>query len=352
MFFDFNGENYTLSKATTPAADIFKNEREIFTLSNGTNEINIRLDFFHNYENQNKNVFYNYYDDAISDKFKKNNCYTITNAIDPEFDNELIIFNDFLFNRTKGCYSQYPLRDPSKILPWYDGEQLSYVVPTHSYTKKKIYVSPSKTHHGFRKYRGRLVETLKKDYLKLGYLGCYDSDPTLFLYPQIEFPHVTDIETIEQQYQKDVTNNCTDMTWWHGGSPAHNEYYKNTFISIYGETVETGNSVIVTEKTFDPLIKGHFVLPFSSVGTIRHLKEYHKFKFPDFIDYSYDDIQDDELRYQIYEKEVKRLLAIDIDTWRQHWQDNFIDVIRYNQLVFYERPFDRVNFYKLLERTV
>ena len=43
-------------------------------------------------DNQIKNIFYNYYDDIISDVLKEYGCYTITNAIDTSgrFDNNLI----------------------------------------------------------------------------------------------------------------------------------------------------------------------------------------------------------------------------------------------------------------------
>jgi hypothetical protein len=128
--------------------------------------------------------------------------------------------------------------------------------------------------------------------------------------------------------------------------PPHNEYYRNTFISIYGETIEFGNTIVVTEKTYDPLIKGHFVLPFSTNGFIRHLENLG-FQLPNFIDYSYDTICDDDARYQAYTLEIDRLMNMDLEMWRQLYKDNY-SIIHHNQLIFHEKPYDRINFYNYL----
>ena len=126
--------------------------------------------------------------------------------------------------------------------------------------------------------------------------------------------------------------------------PAHNEYYAQSFISIYGETIEYGSTIAVTEKTYDPLIKGHFILPFSTVGFVDYLKGIG-FRFPEFIDYHYDTVADDDTRFGHYTQEVCRLLTLDLDTWRQHWNDN-IDIIEHNKKLFHLRPYDQIDFSK------
>ena len=122
--------------------------------------------------------------------------------------------------------------------------------------------------------------------------------------------------------------------------PPHNEYYKNTFVSIYGETIEQGNSIAVTEKTYDPLIKGHFILPFSTSGFIKFLK-IKGFRFPNFIDYTYDNIVDNDARYLAYEKEIDRLLNMSLNEWKYHWNNN-LNLIEYNQQLFRQTAYDRV----------
>lgn len=317
MFFDLNGQDYK----------IIDSKDDKIIISDGVNKVNVELDIFHNVENQ---------DQAYIDNSKTYITNTISN-----YRNRNVIFNDFLFNRTKAYYSQFPFRPYTK--KWYNHGQLSYIIPTHPAAdiKNKIYVAPNKTYNNTKKYRSLLVKTLKNNYLNFGYLGNYDDNPDLFLYSQIEFTWIDRLIDLETQTSKMHYN------WW-GYCPPHNEYYKNTFISIYGETIEYGNTIVTTEKTFDPLIKGHFILPFSTSGFIQHLKSHYNFKFPEFIDYTYDTIKDDDQRYAVYELEVKRLLEIDIHTWKQHWNDNFEKVIRNNQMIFQEKPYDRIDFYKVL----
>jgi len=325
-FFDINGQDYVLHNINAKTGKI--------VISDSVNEINVRLEIFHNYENQ-----------GDRDRFKKeSNTYYITNVIH-NIDTEYTLFNDFLFNRTKAYYSQFPFNKNTK--KWYNHGQLSYIIPEPKdpSLKNKIFIAPNKTYKSktFRNpvYRKKIVDLLENNYFNRGYIGNYDDNPKLFLYPHIEFPWIDSIEDLENQ------KGTMHYSFW-GYSPPHNEYYKNTFISIYGETIEYGSSIAVTEKTYDPLIKGHFVLPFSTSGFINHLKKIG-FKFPNFIDYSYDNLIDNDLRYDAYQSEIKRLMSLDIDTWRQNWEENFDHVIRHNQLIFQEKPYDRIDFYKLLK---
>jgi len=333
MFLDLNGQDYNLHEIAQQSNNNIDAIVEV-----NDNDVFIKFEIFHNYRLQ-------------VDKIQKilnedKNIYVITNVNIDSLDNPRVIFNDFLFNRTKAYYSQFPFRE--KTEKWYHKGQLSYIVPEHNRIKNKIYVAPNKTYNNspYRNliYRKRIVEILKNNYYNSGYLGnCHDDSQKLFLYSNIEFP-LMDLERLEiLKLDSDEISP--------GYSPPHNEYYRNTFISIYGETVERiGDAVsptlVVTEKTFDPLIKGHFILPFSVPGFIKHLKEFYGFRFPDFIDYSYDNINDDKLRFTAYEAEINRLLNLDIGAWRNYWKINFDNILRYNQMIFQIRPYDRVDFYK------
>jgi len=122
--------------------------------------------------------------------------------------------------------------------------------------------------------------------------------------------------------------------------PIHHSYYQNSFISIYSESTELNPLVYVTEKTFEPLIKGHFILPFAAQYFIKYLKE-DGFQLPDFIDYGYDLISDDNDRYRTYIKEVERLINISINDWQKLYSDN-LSLLKYNQSLFAIRPYDRI----------
>jgi len=180
-----------------------------------------------------------------------------------------------------------------------------------------------------------LVQLLKENFRTQGYIGDYEADKELGLYSQSQFPHYSNIEELE-----------LTRSWVQAGgyNPPHNLYYDNTFISIYGESIEYGSSLAITEKTYDPLIKGHFILPFSAPGFLDRVR-LMGFKLPDFIDYGYDTIQDDDQRWTAYADEVRRLLSMSLDQWRQHWTDD-LDLIRHNRQVFFTKDYDRVDLTK------
>lgn len=104
-----------------------------------------------------------------------------------------------------------------------------------------------------------------------------------------------------------------------GWMPMHNSYYDNSAISIYVETITlTGSPAMpgsechgvrsVTEKTWEPLIKGHLILPFAYSGFINDLRVLYGVQFPDEIDYSYDNLSNDLDRWAAYILTVRELL--------------------------------------------
>lgn len=119
---------------------------------------------------------------------------------------------------------------------------------------------------------------------------------------------------------QDVTkrNNLEKQLTWNrvaSMTPIHNHYYKYSTLSIYLEsTVNTytsnlnPTSSLISEKTWFPLVKGHFILPFGRAGMIDLMREEYKIEFPDWIDYNYSNIANDLLRWSNYILEVKRLL--------------------------------------------
>jgi hypothetical protein len=287
------------------------------------------LDIWHNTSNQIQ---------TIRDKI--NQEIWITNAWDPTNDNEHIIFNDFLFNRTKAYYSQFAFSPETQL--WYHHHSTAYNVPrlVGADHKQRIFVCPAKTYGGKRKFRKLLVEHLVPA-RSLGYMGNYDDQPDLFLYSHLEFPYPDfGIDQLRQQTRPMSYN------FW-GYSPPHSAYYTDSFISVYCETVESGSTITITEKTWDPLIKGHFVLPFGTAGLIQRLQDLG-IRLPDFIDYSYDQEPVDQLRWNKYKQELDRLLNMSLVDWQQHWTDN-LGLLLYNQRYFQQRDYDRVNLERFLQ---
>lgn len=135
--------------------------------------------------------------------------------------------------------------------------------------------------------------------------------------------------------------------------PIKNEYYERSFFSVYVETLTTSEVWFqrnlrpiergkvyprsITEKTWDPLIKGHFILPFGYPGLIEDIKSYG-FKLPDFIDYSYDNEHDDFIRFEKFCKSLEHLLSISIDEWQTLFA-KYMHILVHNRSLFYEKPY-------------
>lgn len=123
-----------------------------------------------------------------------------------------------------------------------------------------------------------------------------------------------------------------------GFYPVSDFHYNNSIISIYVETIIDGKKLtLVTEKTFDPLIKGNFILPFGHQYQIECIKDYG-FKFPKWIDYSYDDIENLEERFLKYCQIVNNLLLIPQNELYKKMLEN-IDILNYNRQLFFNTPY-------------
>lgn len=276
---------------------------------------------------------------------RPDNFYYVTNCIDHTVSHPNLLHVDFLFNRTKAYYSQFPFMPGT--FKWYYAGIGRYVVPEprRGIDKSKIFLAPNKTHKKTRgrtlTYRVKLVEFLIENFKHLGFVGNADDTPELVLYSQSAAP---ELAVLPPGFT------TTDPVDYRIGlyNPPHVHYYNESFISIYGETIETGTSILATEKTYDPLIKGHFILPFSSSGLISHLKTLG-FKFPAFIDYSYDNVLDDNQRFKAYVDEISRLLNLNSDVWPTEYFNNR-GLIDHNRKLFWKRSYDQIDFESIIEQ--
>jgi len=262
-------------------------------------------------------------------------------------NNKQIVYWDMCFNRTKAYYEQYSFNPDTQKNMF--KHQTQFLLPQlkPADNKQKIFIAPCQTNcqnfmpDGYITRRQMILDTLMPKHSDKGYIGNYNKNPDLFLYSHIDQLWIDDYdaETLEKESRP------PSYDWW-GYAPPHNAYFTNTFLSIYAESVEYGSTIIVTEKTYDPLIKGHFILPYSTYGFVEHLKSIG-IRFPDFIDYSYDQVVDNNLRTKMYLEEIKRLCDIDLDTWKQYWNDNF-DIIQHNKRWFSNRPYQRLDLEQLI----
>lgn len=308
MFFDLNHQPYE-----------FVDDGHNLVLGwNQDDKPKIALDIWHNVEYQTDR-----YDQWLTD----DRVHIITNARSP-IKRDRVHFVDFLFNRTKAYYSDFKFHEDATIWYWQGRDFYINRQIDSGEHKTMIFVAPNQPYRiaqepFSRHYRHKLVELLKQ-YKHLGWV----SDPLLF-----------------SNHDPDIDSKLPPVKPHQGYNPIHRAYYDRSFISIYGETIEQGPDIAVTEKTYEPLINGHFLLPFSNQGFIACLKSMG-IQLPKFIDYSYDEFEDPETRWQKYQEEILRLLSIPIAVWQTHWEEN-IDLLKHNQ-DWFNRPYDRVDFHEII----
>jgi len=242
-------------------------------------------------------------------------------------ENKNQIFYDALWNRQKAYCLDYDKYDLKQRVWTWSATRRMYIIPKIQKTKKELhYLSPSRVYYDFpdhprTKARIKLKEVLTEG---MNNMKGYRSDPTKgkVLSPQENLYH--------------FTNNLQNGgTWW----PVANINYRKTFASIYTETITTtGETRAITEKTWDPLIKGHFIIPFGYSGLINDIKKYG-FKLPDWIDYGYDLIVDDNQRLDAWLTVVREYLNMDVEKLNELHNKDF-DMLIHNQNVFKERPYD------------
>lgn len=249
--------------------------------------------------------------------------------------NTLQIPYDFCWNRQKAYYVDYDKFDLTDRL-WsgvstkkmYQLDRIpKHTVQNTKHLKKFLLLGRTdKNRHDHPRniYRLKLKNSVTK--IKDIIYSNWDDDNLNILWPE-----------------ERLSDNMIDLKnsfsgWW----PAANIYYNNSFISLYVETLLTTNNKVcsvVTEKTFDPLIKGHFILPFGYQGLVEDIKDYG-FRLPDWIDYSYDDIEDVEERFYKYLQCFSKLRALDIESLIDLHTKDRENILEYNRNLFFTKPYD------------
>jgi 16S rRNA G1207 methylase RsmC len=203
-----------------------------------------------------------------------------------------------------------------------------------------------------REQRLRLTERmLEKNYVDLGYYSFESSEKDNFhiiadrLDP-MQFPHIKankDKFPLRLNITEDRSNPVNII-------PDDLEYFKNSYFSIVNETLYYGfrsssthvihhqpnaeySSVFISEKTFKCLALKH---PFVVFGRPGMLKGLHKLGFKTFSPYfneSYDDIIDDNERFDAIFNEITRLINLSDDEWLEILR-NIEPILEYNHMIF------------------
>ena len=115
-------------------------------------------------------------------------------------------------------------------------------------------------------------------------------------------------------------------------------HYSDTLFNIITETTCDANSLNLTEKSFKGIANCHPYLVIGDVNTHKHIKDLGFELYEDLIDYSFDSIDDSEIRLNSALKEVKRIYNIG-GSGILEWYKKNIDKIEHNKIKFFEYKF-------------
>ena len=274
-------------------------------------------------------------------------------------DNVTPIFYDLHLNHFKSLIQQYPyktdfvwLREGNFRDVWRMADM------THPDNRNKIFLVPNR--YGIHKSREKVKTIIEENCLFNGYYSAldrrkmHDVDSIKlefldnYLLGMLNDPLINNFFKFVPYENRIDNGNHTSIpisavfnnnnNQWISANLVHIGYYENTFISVCCESVEQDDCVI-TEKTLMPLAHGHFVLPIGAPGIISALKS-KGFLFPNFIDYSYDEIKDLDFRIEKFGEEFNRLITIELDEWREYHKKN-IDILHHNRKIFF-KPYDKL----------
>lgn len=144
-------------------------------------------------------------------------------------------------------------------------------------------------------------------------------------------------QTLECQEPGIMNPDGSNFGGWY---PVANHYYDTSIINAYVETLVNDNQTrYITEKTFEPMIKGNFILPFGYQGLVSDIVEQYGFRLPSWIDYSYDSEPDNIKRFYLYTREFLRLRDnLSLENLVALRNSDF-EILQHNRRVFFERPY-------------
>jgi hypothetical protein len=203
-----------------------------------------------------------------------------------------------------------------------------------------------------REQRLRLTERmLEQNYVDLGYYSFESSEKDNFhiiadrLDP-MQFPYIK-----ANRHKFPLRLNITeDRENPVNIIPDDLEYFKNSYFSIVNETLFYGvkssstriihhqlnaeySSVFISEKTFKCLALKHPFVVFGRPGTIKGLHKLGFKTFSPYFDESYDNIVDDDERFDAIFNEITRLINLSDDEWLEILR-NIEPILEHNHMIF------------------
>jgi hypothetical protein len=206
-----------------------------------------------------------------------------------------------------------------------------------------------------REQRLRLLERmLENKFVELGYYSFESENSKNFSnfadsLPKERFPNIKkhkDIFPLRLNITPHRTNPVNVI-------PDDMQYFKNSYFSIVNETLFYGvpstqyntlyhqlnaeySSIFISEKTYKCLAVKHPFIIFGRPGIIKGLKKLGFKTFSPFINESYDDIVDDDERFDAIFNEITRLVNLNDDDWVEMLK-NMQPILEHNHLLFFNK---------------
>jgi hypothetical protein len=267
-------------------------------------------------------------------QFAKHNILVHKNLSLKDHPDKRLVYYDSLWDHVKLYYTDFDKIDKPKTKIWtMDCTSDTYTLPKIDKAMTKKYLSMSMIYdlrHPRNRYRLALRDFLSKNFKDQGYIGSEDERLP---------PNNPNDDMMNRLYDKNLGG-----AWY----PVADKYYNETYITIYVETLtqKYGNVRCVTEKTFDNLAKGNFILPFGYPGLIQDITRYYGFQLPNWIDYHYDNIEDNDQRFEAYLHSVEKLCSKGLAELHGLYF-NEKQILLKNRQIFYDKPYD--SLYKKLK---
>lgn len=236
------------------------------------------------------------------------------------------IYNNFSFNFVKALFTEYNRFDFSRRM-W------TNFCTSESFTLSEIaefnpikrFLIPNIIRNS-DEYKEVVRKGIKKNIIKPE--DCFYSDHT-------EDSNAVFLEPKETSDYFKAHYNPTGSNLF----PIKDSYYTESVVSVYSESICTGayGVNVISEKTYIPLIRGHYIMPFGYPGIIKDILN-QGFKLPKWIDYSYDRCLDDKARLNAYIKAVYKLRNISLTELKQ-LANSDIDIIKHNRQLFFTKPY-------------
>ena len=320
---------YNLEEAEVIPCIAYTNNEEFINLLDNTvreDQILIAMNIFHN----DNHMTTGWFRSSVWDKIRNLKCRTLIihnnnyDTLDPKY-----IFYDIMFNLQK--YYVFDMEEDFYLntkLWTYNAKREYYTIgpidKCLSNDSKKILCLNRLAWPNNQPIGKRVIARTQLAKVLADEQDIYLSDATMntFLYPN--------------QYEEGTIDVLRSGGTWY---PVADFYYNSSYVSAYIESVTDadgpGNTFCATEKTYNPLLKGNFILPFSAPNFIEGLKNWYGFRFPQWIDYSYDEVTDFNKRLLLYSESVKKICQMDLETLHQHYI-NDKDILDHNRNRFLE----------------